>query len=109
ADGQPAIGPLGEVRADLEPELVDVEVEGLLLVEDVDRSDVEPGQHWRFLLRVCRWEQRSGYGAGAAPASPKLLDCVARSAGVSMPAHTRGPRAPLRTQLGATIGPCPSR
>jgi len=45
AHGQPAVGALREVRADLESELVDVEVESLVLVEDIDRGDVEPGEH----------------------------------------------------------------
>src|SRR5258708_39229096 len=54
ANGQPAVGPLLDVRADLEPELVDVKVESLLLVEDIDRGDVELGEHksWLSSARV---------------------------------------------------------
>src|SRR5436190_1565243 len=44
-DGQPAVVTLADVVALLEPELVDVEVERLLLVEDIDRGHVEPGDH----------------------------------------------------------------
>src|SRR4029077_9404690 len=36
---------LAYVVALLEPELVDVEVERLFLVQDVDRGDVQPGDH----------------------------------------------------------------
>jgi hypothetical protein len=60
ADGQPALGPLFDVRADLKPELVDVEVERLLLVEDINRGDVELGEHRSFLLCACRCGRRSG-------------------------------------------------
>jgi len=45
ADRQPAVVTLSDVVAHLESELVDVEVERLLLVEDIDRSDVQPGDH----------------------------------------------------------------
>src|SRR5688500_14615580 len=46
ADRQPAVGALLEVVADLEPELVHVEVERLVLVEDVDRGDVQVLDHF---------------------------------------------------------------
>src|SRR5919108_236166 len=44
-DRQPAVVALADVVALLESELVDVEVERLVLVEDVDRGDVESGNH----------------------------------------------------------------
>ena len=54
ADRQPAVVTLPDVVALLEPELVDVEVERLLLVEDVDRGDVEPVDHLVILLCASR-------------------------------------------------------
>ena len=45
AHGQPAIVALPDVRALLEAQLVDVEVECLVLVQHVDGCDVEPGDH----------------------------------------------------------------
>src|SRR5438034_6865390 len=55
AHRQPAVGTLLDVLALLEPELVDVEVKGLVLVEDHDGGDVEFGDHrsfspWRDLM-----------------------------------------------------------
>src|SRR6185369_12974446 len=44
-DRQPAVLALADVVALLEPELVDVEVERLVLVEDPDRGDIELGDH----------------------------------------------------------------
>src|SRR5947208_16304468 len=48
AHRQPAVGTLLDVLALLQPELVDVEVKSLVLVEDHDRGDVEFGDHRSF-------------------------------------------------------------
>ena len=49
-DGQPAHVAEVDVVADLEPELADVEVERLRLVEDVDLRDPEGLEHLSCLL-----------------------------------------------------------
>src|SRR5207302_3419526 len=52
AHRQPAVGTLLDVLALLQPELVDVEVKSLVLVEDHDGGDVEFGDHrWFSPLR----------------------------------------------------------
>src|SRR4029079_12118960 len=51
ADRQPAVIALLDVGALFEPELVDGEVERLVLVEEVDRGDLESGDHLNVLLR----------------------------------------------------------
>src|SRR5438309_4246044 len=48
AHRQPAVGTLRDVLAFLQPELVDVEVKSLVLVEDHDGGDVEFGDHRSF-------------------------------------------------------------
>src|SRR6266705_4489698 len=48
AHRQPAVGALLDVLALLQPELVDVEVKSLVLVEDHDGGDVEFGDHRSF-------------------------------------------------------------
>ena len=93
ADGQPAVVALLDVVALLEPELVDVEVERLVLVEDVDRGDVQPGDHVVVLLLACRWSTRS-YGATAAEGFSKTARLRARSS-------TRATARPHGRQLDA--------
>src|SRR5713226_8605299 len=48
AHRQPAVGTLLDILALLQPELVDVEVKSLVLVEDHDGGDVEFGDHRSF-------------------------------------------------------------
>src|SRR5262249_8951816 len=57
ADRQPAVRALLDVIALLEAELVDVEVERLVLVQDVDRRDVEHRDHRVVPPAWFRWGQ----------------------------------------------------
>src|SRR5205085_21818 len=99
ADGQPTVLTLADVVALLEPKLVHVKVERLVLVEDVDRGDIEPGNHvvssplctsLRMSLTL-RSERRSRFSKTA---RLQRLTCA-----------TLGRIAASCTQWGATIGP----
>src|SRR6185503_8623667 len=63
AHRQPAVRALLDVLALLQPELVDIEVESLVLIEDKDRCDVQLGDHFRSpLANLCETRLRSRGG-----------------------------------------------
>src|SRR6185503_3011769 len=70
AHRQPAVRALLDVLALLKPELVDVEVECLVLVEDEDRCDVQLGDHLSFSLGGSVWVE-----ATEPRARPLLQNC----------------------------------
>ena len=85
ADGQPAVGALLDVVALLEPQLADLELQRLVLVEDEDGGDVQLRDHRCAPARVPGWGLSSMLGTrSATTASPSLLDPT--------PAAARGER-----------------
>src|SRR4029077_16846297 len=68
--GQPAVGALLDVLGLLESELVDVEVEGLVLVEDLDGDAAQLGDH-RFASPFLRFDAGDSDARGRPP--PRCL------------------------------------